>query len=203
MEMLSQDPGLGRWCPASSGLRWKLRAVSWPLKTLGTEGARELLPGPLPTLLTRCKQRPGLGEGNSWKVEALPCRPRERRGRGGGAAGSRLALAGKAIGLIDGEKSSTSRWNQLRSSFWVAGRFLQILNFPSNYPVPQPGHTVDPGASGRASDISAFSDTPSHPLQPACRLQASGSLQGFASLPSSLALNLGKSWPWPPSSPGY
>lgn len=41
----------------------KLSAVSWPFRALGTEGAQELLPGPVPTLLKRCKQGPVLGEG--------------------------------------------------------------------------------------------------------------------------------------------
>lgn len=57
-------------------LKRKLSAVSWPFRALGTEGARERLPGPLPTLLTRCKQGPGLGEGNSWREEDLLCRRR-------------------------------------------------------------------------------------------------------------------------------
>lgn len=43
-------------------LKRKLSSVSRPFRTLGTEGARELLPGPLPMLLTRCKRGPRLGE---------------------------------------------------------------------------------------------------------------------------------------------
>lgn len=62
-------------------LKRKLSAVSWPFRTLGTEGAWELLPGPLPMLLTRCKRGPRLGEKTAGeKRPSLQVEIEERKG---------------------------------------------------------------------------------------------------------------------------
>lgn len=79
--------------------------MSWPFRALGTEGAGELLPGPLPTLLTRCKQGPVLGEENSWRKETFSAGRDMRRGRGDREAVSQITLAEKEIGLINEDKS--------------------------------------------------------------------------------------------------
>lgn len=92
--------------PPAVALKRKLSAVSWPFRALGPEDARELLPGPLPTLLTRCKQGPGLGEGTAGKKTFSADRD-TRRGRGCRELVSQITLAEKAIGLINEEKSTT------------------------------------------------------------------------------------------------
>lgn len=51
--------------PPAIALTQKSSVVSWLFRELGTGSAGELPPGPLPTLLTRRKQGPALGEGNS------------------------------------------------------------------------------------------------------------------------------------------
>lgn len=103
--------------PPAVTLKRKLSAVSWPFRALGTESTGELLPGPLPTLLTRCKQGPVLGERNSWRKETFSAGRDMRRGRGCMEAVSQITLAEKAIGLINEEKCSTSGRNRLRNIF--------------------------------------------------------------------------------------
>lgn len=98
-------------------LKRKLRAVSWPFRALGTEGARELLLGPLPTLLTRCKQRPVLGERNSWGKENFSAGGDMRRGRGCRGAVSQITLAEKEIGLINEENQHQPLHETLRNIF--------------------------------------------------------------------------------------
>ena len=102
--------------PAVSVKR-KLSVVSWPFRTLGTEGARELLPGPVPTLLKRCKQGPVLGEENNWRKGTFSAGRDVRGGRRCREAVSQISLAEKEIGLINEEKASSSRWNSLRNIF--------------------------------------------------------------------------------------
>lgn len=83
-------------------LKRKLRAVSWPFRALGAEGARELLPGPLPTLLTRCKQ--GLcWERGAAGAETFSAGRDVRRGGGGGEAASHITLAEREMGWINEE----------------------------------------------------------------------------------------------------
>ena len=197
--------GPGSW-PAyvlpAVAVKWKLSAVSWPFRALGTEGARELLPGPVPTLLKRCKQGPVLGEGNNWRKETFSAGRDVRGGRRCREAVSQITLAEKEIGLINEEKASSSRWKSLRNIFQVA-YFLQVLNFHSAHnssPQHSRMHSEVLGRGlGRGSSLHSLTP-PSHHPQPAGGLEA---LQAFTSLPSSLALNLGKSCPWPPASPGY
>lgn len=92
-------------------LKRKLSTVSWPFRTLGTEGAWELLPGLLPVLLTRCKRGPRLGERNSWRKETFTAGGDTRRGRGCRETVSQITLAEEKIGLINEEKSSISSCN--------------------------------------------------------------------------------------------
>lgn len=92
--------------PPAIALKRKLSTVSWPFRTLGTEGTQELLPGPLPTLLTRCKRGPRLGEGNSWRKETFSAGRDISRGRGYREAVSQITLAEKKIGLINEKKNN-------------------------------------------------------------------------------------------------
>lgn len=89
-------------------LKRKLSVVSWPFRALGTEGARELLPGPLPTLLTRCKPGSVLGEGNSWRKETFSAGRDMKSGKGCREAVSQITLTEKEIGLMNEIKSSTA-----------------------------------------------------------------------------------------------
>lgn len=88
----------------ADALKRKLSAVSWPFRTLGMEGAKELLPGPLPTLLTRCKQGAGQGEENSWSKETFSAAG-DRRRRGCREPMSQITLAEKKIELINEGKN--------------------------------------------------------------------------------------------------
>lgn len=89
-------------------LKRKLSVVSWPFRALGTEGAQELLSGPLPTLLTRCKQGPVLGEENSCRKETFSAGRDMKSGRGCREAMSQITLTEKEIGLMNEIKSSTA-----------------------------------------------------------------------------------------------
>lgn len=126
-------------------LKRKLRAVSWPFRALGTEGARELFPGPLPTLLTRCKQRPVLGERNSWRKENFSAGGDMRRGRGCRGAVSQITLAEKEIGLKNEENHHQPLHETLRNIF-CAANFSPGSEFPLQ---PPPLHHPDHTHTGR------------------------------------------------------
>ena len=159
--------GPGSWpadVPPTVAVKRKLSAVSWPFRALGTEGAQELLPGPVPTLLKRCKQGPVLGEGTNWRKEAFSAGRDVRGGRRCREAMSQITLAEKEIGLINEEKASSSRWKSLRNIFQVA-YFLQVLNFHSAHNSSPPALTDAQRGAGerlRQRIKSAFFDTAPH-----------------------------------------
>lgn len=142
--------------PPAVALKRKLSAVSWPFRALGTEGARELLPGPLPTLLTRCKQGPGLGEEQLERRRPPP--QTEIRGEEGDAGSLCPKLRWlRRHGLINEEKSTRMRPFQ---EYFLGWEFSPGLEFPLKPPPPPTGTHVHPGGlGGRHRNESAFFDT--------------------------------------------
>lgn len=134
--------------PPVVALKRKLSAVSWPFRALGTEGARELLPGPLPTLLTRCKQGPGLGEEQLERRSPPP--QTEIRGEEGDAGSLCPKLRWlRRHGLINEEKSTRMRPFQ---EYFLGWEFSPDLEFPLEPPPPPTAHMCTPGGGGAASE---------------------------------------------------